>query len=189
MSSPGTIVWLRQDLRLRDNPALAAALERGGWILPLYILCQEEEGDWPAGAASRWWLHESLAALEAALNQRGSRLLLQRGRALDVIRELVKHSGADAVYWNRRYEPAAIARDSAIKQALRGDGVATASFNGALLAEPWDVRRMYRLAHCIRRTVDASRPNPLAASPYTEIIAAAASTQMVPGDVAALAAW
>jgi deoxyribodipyrimidine photo-lyase len=140
VKSPGTIVWFRQDLRLHDNPALAAALARGGWVLPVYILCDQEQDDWPAGGASRWWLHQSLSALQAAMHQRGSRLLLRRAAALDVISELVRQSGADAVYWNRRYEPAGIARDSAVKQALRGNDIVTASFNGALLAEPWDVR-------------------------------------------------
>lgn len=61
-----TIVWFRQDLRLQDNPALAAALAPGGAIVPVFIWDEAGEGDWPAGGASRWWLHHSLTALDAA---------------------------------------------------------------------------------------------------------------------------
>ena len=61
-----TIVWFRQDLRLRDNSALHAAVQRGGAVIPVYIWSPDEEGDWPPGAASRWWLHQSLRALDEA---------------------------------------------------------------------------------------------------------------------------
>ena len=56
-----TIVWFRIDLRLADNPALAAAARAGRG--PVFIWAPDEEGDWPPGAASRWWLHRSLRAL------------------------------------------------------------------------------------------------------------------------------
>jgi deoxyribodipyrimidine photo-lyase len=138
-NSCGTIVWFRQDLRLHDNPALRAALQRGGWILAIYIRCDDEEADWPPGAASRWWLHQSLQQFSNALRTRDSRLILKVGPAHQVIRDLVKQSGADAVYWNRRYEPAAIARDTLLKQSLMKAGISCQSFNASLLVEPWDV--------------------------------------------------
>jgi deoxyribodipyrimidine photo-lyase len=140
MPARGTIIWFRQDLRLHDNPALAAGIRRAGWILPLYILSEEEEGDWPSGGASRWWLHHSLEQLQDALQTRGVRLILKRGPALQIIRRMVRLSRADAVYWNRRYEPAAMARDTALMQSLRTPSLSCQSFNSALLAEPWDVR-------------------------------------------------
>ena len=140
-SGPGaTIVWFRQDLRLQDNPALAAALQRGGAVLPVYILDAAGEGDWPAGGASRWWLHHSLAALDVALRERGSRLLLAKGESGAVLRSLVKKSGAGAVYWNRRYEPAIIARDKVLKADLLAAGVDVKSFNASLLFEPHTVQ-------------------------------------------------
>jgi deoxyribodipyrimidine photo-lyase len=136
----GTIIWFRQDLRLHDNPALRAAIQRGGWIIPLYIRNDDEEGDWPPGAASRWWLHQSLQQFSKGLLARNTRLILKEGPALKVIRDLANDSGADAVYWNRRYEPAVIARDASLKQSLTKAGISCQSFNAALLAEPWDVR-------------------------------------------------
>jgi deoxyribodipyrimidine photo-lyase len=127
-----TIVWFRQDLRLADNPALTHAAAQGE-VVPVFIWAPEEEGDWPPGAASRWWLHHSLAALDADLRQRGSRLVIRRGPTADTLCTLLGETGSDRVVWNRRYEPAAITRDAAVKREIER----TRSFNGALLREPW----------------------------------------------------
>lgn len=135
-----TLVWFRQDLRLADNPALAAAVERHSPVIPLFIWAPEEEGDLPPGAASRWWLHQSLARLSGELERRGSRLIVRRGPTADALSALVAETGASAVFWNRRYEPAAVARDSEVKSKLRAAGVIAESFNGSLLAEPWTIR-------------------------------------------------
>jgi deoxyribodipyrimidine photo-lyase len=131
-----TIVWFRQDLRLRDNPALHAAVATGEPIVPVYIWCPEEEGDWSPGGASRWWLHHSLAALANDLRERGSRLLLAHGRALNVLSKLAADTGAAAVHWNRRYEPAAMQCSRLVSEGLGRSGIRTSEFNGALLSEP-----------------------------------------------------
>jgi deoxyribodipyrimidine photo-lyase len=135
-----TLLWFRQDLRLADNPALTQALERAGPVLPVFIWAPEEEGDWAPGGASRWWLHHSLNALRAELEAAGTRLLIRHGGSLETLQGLCKQTGADAVYWNRRYEPDAITRDRAVKQALRADGLEAESFNAALLQEPWAIQ-------------------------------------------------
>jgi len=133
------LVWLRRDLRLDDQPALRAALDAGHVPVPVYVHAPEEEGSWAPGAASNAWLHRSLAALEADLRSRGSRLLLRRGPSQQALRQLVADTGAVAVYWTRKYEPATQPRDAAIKRALREDGLEVESFNGALLFEPWEL--------------------------------------------------
>jgi deoxyribodipyrimidine photo-lyase len=135
-----TIVWFRLDLRLADNPALDAALKNGGEIVPVFIHAPEEEEPWAPGAASRWWLHQSLRALDEDLRKRGSRLVIRRGPTLAGLSALVSETSADAVFWNRRYEPAVIARDAAVKAALLSQGVSAVNFNAALLHEPWTVR-------------------------------------------------
>ena len=143
MSTGGTtaaIVWLRQDLRLRDNPALQAAAKHGGPIVPVYILCDAEEQEFALGGASRWWLHQSLSALDAELRSRGSQLSLLRGPAVECLRHAAARTGASAVFWNRRYEPASVARDVAVKKELRDDGLVVESFNGSLLREPWEIQ-------------------------------------------------
>lgn len=132
------LVWLRQDLRLADNPALHAAVESGRPVVVVYVL--DEEGPWPLGGASRWWLHGALEALGADLAKRGVPLTLRRGGASEEITRLIKQTGADTVFWNRCYEPAAVARDTALKKQLTDAGVAVEGFNAALLFEPWEVR-------------------------------------------------
>jgi len=111
------IVWLRHDLRLADNPALADAASHGP-VVPVYIWAPDEEGDWPPDAASRWWLHHSLAALDASLRRHGSRLVIRRGPALATLRALLDETGATTVVWNRRYEPAAVERGAEVKREL-----------------------------------------------------------------------
>jgi deoxyribodipyrimidine photo-lyase len=135
---PTTIVWLRHDLRLDDNPALIAAAARGA-VVPAFIWAPEEEAPWEPGAASRWWLHQSLEKLSAAFAKAGAPLVIRRGPSLEALRTLVKETGATHVAWNRRYEPAVITRDTGIKKALAADGLEVESFNGALLYEPMHV--------------------------------------------------
>ena len=138
-SASRTIVWFRQDLRLADNPALAAAAAEGRPVVPVYILDTATEA--AMGAASLWWLHHSLAALRDDLEARcGLVLLLKRGDPATILPALVRDTKASAVHWNRVYEPAAIARDTALKAALRQDGLAVETHNSALLFEPWTVK-------------------------------------------------
>lgn len=139
MSTAPALVWFRHDLRLADNPALKAAVERGGPVIPVFIWSPEEEGAWPPGAASRWWLHQSLDRLAAELEKAGSRLVIRAGAALEVLLKLSRDCGAGAVFWNRRYEPANTARDARLKEMLRSGGLDVQSFNAALLFEPWTV--------------------------------------------------
>ena len=136
---PPVIVWFRQDLRLADNPALHEAVATGAPILPLYILDDAGAGAWNLGGAARWWLHHALAALQRDLAARGATLLLRRGPAAAVLAALIDETGAGAVHWNRCYEPALQARDTAIKAGLAGRGIAARSFNASLLFEPWTI--------------------------------------------------
>ncbi|MEW5838914.1 MAG: deoxyribodipyrimidine photo-lyase [Pseudomonadota bacterium] len=130
------ICWLRRDLRMADNPALSAALRHHNLIV-LYI----HDAEHAPGAASAWWLHHSLHALDEALRQLGSRLVLRSGDAQQVLRELVSELGVCAVYWNRQYAAHEIERDTRIKQQLRADGLHVESFNSHLLLEPWQNTR------------------------------------------------
>lgn len=133
------IVWFRRDLRLRDNPALQAAIEAGHEIVPVYIHAPQEEGAWAPGAASDAWLHHSLQQLDAQLRAIGSALLLRSGDSMAQLQALIAESGAVAVYWNRKYEPATQPRDAAIKRGLREQGLQVESHNGYLLFEPWEL--------------------------------------------------
>lgn len=136
---PAAIVWFRNDLRLDDNPALRAAVENGYTPIPAYIHAPEEEGEWAPGAASDAWRHHSLVALDADLRSRGSRLRALRGPTRETLGRLVAGTGAQAVFWNRKYEPTTQPRDVELKRRLREQGLHAKSFNGALLFEPWQL--------------------------------------------------
>ncbi|WP_252732158.1 cryptochrome/photolyase family protein [Paraglaciecola arctica] len=130
-----TLMWFRQDLRLRDNPALDYACEKGA-IIPLYIFDNECEQHFIPGSASKWWLHQSLSALNDSL---GNQLHFSKGDASKILIELVEKHNIKSVVWNRCYEPWQIKRDSQLKQTLLAAGVEVKSFNSHLLWEPWQV--------------------------------------------------
>jgi deoxyribodipyrimidine photo-lyase len=134
------LIWLRRDLRLGDHPALNAALRAG--LLPIlcYVHDPKAESPWQPGAASEVWLHHSLEALSQAVAGLGGRLIIRVGDTQQQLEQLIEDCGAVAVYWNRLYEPALVARDQTIKQHLRDRGIDAQSFNGSLLLEPWQVK-------------------------------------------------
>jgi deoxyribodipyrimidine photo-lyase len=112
------VVWFRNDLRLADNPALAAALDGADAVLPVFIL---PEG---LGGASRWWLHHSLTALGADLRARGAPLVLRRGDPVAIIPALAAAVGAATVHAARSHEPAMREMDRAVDKALQERGIA-----------------------------------------------------------------
>jgi deoxyribodipyrimidine photo-lyase len=164
-SSTTTIVWFRQDLRLHDNPALAAAAAKGP-VIPLYILDDANPGSaWRLGGASRWWLHHSLTALRDKLGA----IVLLRGDPRELVPRLAAEAVAGAVVWNRCYEPYAVKRDTEVKALLGKSGVAVQSFNGSLLFEPWEIKtgaggsfKVYTpfLRACLGRDIPTPLPAP-----------------------------
>ena len=133
------LVWLRNDLRLGDNPALGAAFELGGPVVAVYVHETDPTLRAPGGAA-RWWLHHSLRDLGLQLAQLGVSLLVRSGPAQECVRQARRETGAAAVLWNRRYGPAERAIDATIKSGLQADGIAVTSFAGNVLAEPWTIK-------------------------------------------------
>jgi deoxyribodipyrimidine photo-lyase len=133
------IVWFRNDLRLADNPALRHAADSGRPVICVYIL-DETPGVRQMGAASLWWLDKSLKRLAERLEKLGNKLVLRKGVAAQVLDDVLAHSGATCVLWNRLYDKASIDRDTAIKTQLKDAGVDCQSFNASLLNEPWTVQ-------------------------------------------------
>ena len=129
------IVWFRNDLRLHDNLALTAAANSGQPVISVYIL-EEADDTLPLGGAQRWWLHHSLASLSDKLKTLDVPLVMRRGAASDILLDIIEETGAGSVLWNRRYAPAQIERDSAIKEELRARDLTVESFDGQLLHEP-----------------------------------------------------
>ena len=143
MSSASTaIVWLREDLRLHDNPALAHAAENYDQVIPVYLHATDDHDDWSPGAASQWWLHHSLQSLQESLKHIGGRLIIRAGKpATSLLGDLITDLSVDGVFWNRQYTPIAIRRDQAIKSSLKARGVVVKSFKAGLLFEPHEIHK------------------------------------------------
>ncbi|GKY89821.1 cryptochrome/photolyase family protein [Sinisalibacter aestuarii] len=134
--TPPVLLWLRRDLRLADHPALRAAIATGQPVIPVFIRDDSVDG---LGAAARFRLGLALVALAEGLGALQSRLTLRAGPAEETLAALIAETGANAVYWTRLYDPASIARDTAVKAALTARGVRAESFPGHVLFEPWRV--------------------------------------------------
>ena len=128
-----TIVWFRKDLRLRDNPTLEFALANKREIIPVFVWDEEEGGRWSPGAASRWWLHQSLKSLARSVQELGGCLILEKGKPEEILPLLAKENGVDEVLYSRRYDPAGLATQEAVEEALDEGGIRTESFNASLL--------------------------------------------------------
>ena len=133
MNAP-TLVWFRRDLRLSDHAALTAACASGGAVIPVFI---HDDAVAQLGAAPKWRLGLGVNQLDQVLRSKGSRMVLRKGPAADVLKTLVAETGAGAVVWSRLYDPQSIERDTAIKAMLKADGVEARSFGGHLMFEPW----------------------------------------------------
>ncbi|MEQ8657716.1 MAG: deoxyribodipyrimidine photo-lyase [Hyphomicrobiales bacterium] len=165
-----SIVWYRNDLRLDDNPALIKAAANGSPVVALYVF--DQSSDRALGGASLWWLHHTLAALQASLNELKVPLLLREGNAGDVVPSVVTEIGAAAVYWNRRYTACGITQDAAIKARLKANNIEAESFNAHLLYEPWSLKTgsggPYRVFTPFSRAARASGiPNQTVPAPRT----------------------
>ena len=130
-----SIFWFRQDLRLSDNPGFIAACQ-AGYVLPVFILDEENPADWSMGSAGKFWLHHSLSSLNKMLN---GKLRFLKGNPHNLLESMAKKIKASSIFWNRCYEPWRISRDSMIKLKLKDSGYIVESFNGSLLWEPWEI--------------------------------------------------
>ncbi|MEY2853791.1 MAG: hypothetical protein RL030_923, partial [Pseudomonadota bacterium] len=133
------LVWFRQDLRLADNEALEAAARSCDVVIPVYVWSPGDEGEWPQGAASRWWIHESLSHLATALREKGSTLILRHGRATEVLPALARETGATRLFHSARHEPAALATERAVVEALQRESVESLRFQSSMLVEPGSI--------------------------------------------------
>lgn len=194
------IIWFRRDLRLDDNLALLAGVARKEPLIPVYI--HDPAAD--EGAATRWWLGESLKALDSSLRELGSRLIVRSGEPCSQLKTLAAETGAEAIFWNRRYEPASIAGDAAIESALVKNRVAVETFSGHLLFEGHEIRNKtnapYRVftpfwRACLKaKTIEApaSKPKAILAPkrwPASLEIASLGLKPTIPWDSGMISAW
>jgi len=130
------LVWFRQDLALAGNPAWRAAIATGRPVVPVYLRSEDDDGDWPPGAASRWWLHHSLVALRKGIEAAGLALIVGVGRAAEVLPRLAAQIEGREIHWNDRAEPASRALENALEARFERDGVLVQRHTGAFLVPP-----------------------------------------------------
>lgn len=129
-----SIVWLRNDLRLQDNPALNEACTRGE-VLAVYI----QEPSKTKTQARDWWLYNSLQKIEQKLKEQGIPLTYLRGEADKILPKFMKEQNASAIFWNRRYTEGGMQTDSNIKSLYKDTEIICKSCRGNLLLEPWEI--------------------------------------------------
>ncbi|MDO6563347.1 deoxyribodipyrimidine photo-lyase [Amphritea sp. 1_MG-2023] len=184
MKSP-VIVWLRHDLRLADNPALYYAAQSGR-VIPVFIDDTTTADHCNLGAASRCWLHHSLAHLN---DQLSDQLRIFQGDPLAILLALIQHTGAQTIHWNRCYTPHAITRDSQIKQALKSTGTTVHSYNGSLLWEPWTITKADGTPYKVftpyyrKGCISAPPPSEPLPRPTLELYSDDLTTQLAANDV------
>ena len=144
-SASACIVWFRDDLRLSDHPALHAAASTGAPVICLYVFDEASNAlrapnARPLGGAARWWLAQSLRALQQNLASVRSSLLLRKGPAAEIITTLARETQAGVVFWNEIAQAPHRAVADQVTAALREIGVASQSFPGDLLANPAAIR-------------------------------------------------
>jgi deoxyribodipyrimidine photo-lyase len=139
VSASVDIVWLRDDLRLDDQPAILAAAKQP----TLFVFVHDDAGGGARllGGAAKWRLAVSLAAMEVALSARGARLDIIRGDAEEAILRVAAAANASRVLWTRRYEGGAKALDARVDAALKARGVQALSSNGRLMREPSELAK------------------------------------------------
>lgn len=174
------LYWLRQDLRLADNPALLAALEAVQRLnAPLLMLFSAaNHGERQPGGASLWWLDKSLRTLSADIAAKGGSLNVVTAPVTDIIDWL----NPQAVFWNRRYEPGAVEHDRALMADLKARDITVKSFNSHLLNEPWETETKtggpYKVFTPYWKTIKAG-PEPALPEPAPDNLSCALSLRRI----------
>lgn len=133
------LVWIRNDLRFRDNPAIFEAVMRGQPVILLYIFDTDPKSSSLPGSAARVWLEQALEYFGTRARQLGFGWVIREGDPLEVLRTVLRDTLANHLLWNRRYEPEGMAKDDEIKEVFELEGVPVNTFRGNLILEPWQL--------------------------------------------------
>ena len=136
------IAWLRDDLRLDDNPALSSALATGLPVVIMYIWSPKELGDEAPCGAAKWWLYNALADLDNEVRRRGSEIVFISGDdTCECLRKAARECSAEKVFRNKRHTPAAVKLDASVKRKLKTDGIEVIDESASVLRESDEITR------------------------------------------------
>ncbi|CCF62385.1 deoxyribodipyrimidine photo-lyase [Nocardia cyriacigeorgica] len=96
-SSAPSIALFTRDLRIHDNPVLAAASDHGSPVIPLFVADDAILTRFGAPNRIRFLL-AALAELDDELHRRGSHLVLRRGDTVTETARLAREAGATDVH-------------------------------------------------------------------------------------------
>jgi len=136
-----SIIWFRRDLRLTDNAALTAGLERGD-VLPVFVIDPKLLNSDRVGTKRVAWLVANLRALDRSLRERGSQLIVRRGEPAATLKQLAQETQANRVFFNLDITPYARARDRRVALELEKSGLSVEAFDDITLHHPEDVVTM-----------------------------------------------
>ncbi|MFT4848038.1 MAG: deoxyribodipyrimidine photo-lyase [Sediminicola sp.] len=134
-----SVFWFRRDLRLEDNVGLMNALKGGLPVLPLFIFDDEILDSLSRNDARVSFLHSCLEKVNLQLKLKGSSLLVKKGSVKEVWKELIEKYDIKNVFFNKDYEPYAIARDKALSEMLNSKSIATYKFKDQVVFEENDI--------------------------------------------------
>ena len=134
------LVWFRRDLRLHDNPALSAACKECKEIVPLFVFDEPLLRRHVFGSACVGFMLGCLEDLRGSLAAKGLTLVWRTGEPIDTVLRTAQECAVDAVYWNRDYEPSAVARDRTVQQRLAQQGRLVRTFKDHVVFEAEEVR-------------------------------------------------
>ncbi len=194
---PASVWWVRRDLRLRDNPALAHAIAHGPDVVPVFILDERLLASRSAGARRNAFLLGGLAQLDRDLRARGSRLIVRRGLPEVELARLCAEVQATTIVAQQDCSPFAQRRDQAVMRALSlvlVDGVAALPIGSVRKADgnpytvftPYSHRRQALWQERIPAPLAAPQridtPAGLASCPLPDLLPDSSLNDFVPGE-------
>lgn len=131
--------WFRCDLRLSDNTALHASVMEADVVVPVFIFDPKILKAPDVSASQAAFMIECLRSLEKNIEVAGGKLIFRHGEVIEEMREVLRETGAYALYYNRDYEPYARERDAAVERLARSLDVEVRSFKDNVVHEPHEV--------------------------------------------------
>jgi deoxyribodipyrimidine photo-lyase len=144
-----TLFWFRRDLRLEDNVGLFHALESKNQIIPLFIFDDAILENLPVNDARVGFIYDSLSQINQQLLKIGSSLLIKKGKTENVWKQLIQDFDVKEVFFNKDYEPYAIARDSAVCELLKANEIACFSYKDQVIFEEKEITKSDGLPYTV----------------------------------------
>ena len=146
--SSTALLWFRRDLRVADHPALTLALREFDRVVPVFVFDDALLHGRFASSPRMAFMLGCLRALDTALRDCGSGLVIRHGLPEEALVALALETRAQAVLWTSDVTPYARARDRRVTIALSDAGVRVRPQRGSYV-------------------IDVSKPRSQAGKPFT----------------------